>query len=126
MESHITGLSTLDVRYVRRARTQLCRPFTGADMDDVELDYIAQAVLNTERDDNELVLIAMDREERRYLAVGHIAAICNWIVAQEPKPAPSQHRAGRCNCCHRALTDDVSRRRGYGPTCWEKVMRGVA
>jgi hypothetical protein len=25
-----------------------------------------------------------------------------------------------CRACHRALKDDVSRQRGYGPVCWRR------
>ena len=126
MQSHIPGLSTLEVKYVKRARAQLGRPFTAMDMNDPELDCIAEGVLEAGPDDAEIALITRDRDERGYLTIGHIAAILNWIVAQEP-PAPKvRPRPTRCAACHRRLTDVASRRRGYGPGCWAKVRRGVA
>lgn len=31
----------------------------------------------------------------------------------------------RCLICHRKLKDDVSKKRGIGPTCWRRVMKVV-
>ena len=31
------------------------------------------------------------------------------------------HELGRCGVCSRTLTDELSRERGIGPVCWEKM-----
>ena len=95
------------------------------DMNDIELDNIAMAVLDAEPHDEEIGLIALDRAQRGYLTIGHVAAILNWVVAQNPTPTPPHRAVGRCGACHRSLTDVAPQRRGYAPSCWAKVESRV-
>jgi hypothetical protein len=112
------------MRYIQRRLAGIGRPFASSDVaDDIDLCEAARAVLEAEPDDEELALIARDRDELGYLTIGHIAAILNWVISQEP--AFQSRRPARCLACHRALVDELSRRRGYGPVCWERTGRGV-
>jgi hypothetical protein len=121
MTPSVPGLSHREMRYIQRRLAGIGRPFASGDVaDDVDLCEAARAVLEAEPDDEELALIARDRDELGYLTVGHIAAILNWVISQEPA-FESRRRPARCLACHRALVDELSRRRGYGPVCWERV-----
>ncbi len=127
MNARIPGLARHEVRYVQRRLATLGRPFVSTDVaGDIDLCAVAATVLDADPDDEELALIARDRDEFGYLTIGHVAAVLNWVIAQEPDSFPRSAEPRRCAACHRVLTDDLSRQRGYGPVCWEKRRRGAA
>ncbi len=127
MNECILGLARHEMRYVQRRLAALGRPFVSTDVaGDIDLCATAATVLDAEPDDEELALIARDRDEFGYLTIGHVAAVLTWVIAQEPDPFPRSPQRMRCTACQRVLTDDVSRRRGYGPVCWEKHRHGAA
>jgi hypothetical protein len=78
--------------------------------------------VNTNVERNERKQTAIDKAvaSRHRRHVQKIYEICRDLIERE-QLGPS----GFCKNCHRALTDEVSIRRGIGPECWQHVMRGI-
>jgi len=46
----------------------------------------------------------------------------NWHAMFNPNYLSRKRKGNVCRACGRPLTNEISKKRGYGPECWKQVL----
>lgn len=130
-ELHAGPLTTEEIETVVTASRRLDGRFTYLDVEDPDLDRIAQTAIAT---DPAFARIKDEAKDLGYVTCGMIAQTLNRIVRQHHanqyaasaatfarKLAEQRRAAGFCIRCGRRLTDERSIAAGIGPECAAKL-----